>query len=91
MPQLWSIFVSVFLAELGDKTQVATLLFASDKNLHPIPVFIASAAALTLSSALAVFFGSFLSKYLQFIPLKLIAGVCFIGIGCWTIWDHFQK
>lgn len=91
MAQLWSIFVSVFLAELGDKTQVATLLFASDKNLHPVSVFLASAGALALSSALAVFFGSFLGRYLQFIPLKLIAGICFIGIGCWTIWDFYQK
>jgi putative Ca2+/H+ antiporter (TMEM165/GDT1 family) len=89
--QLGSIFLSVFLAELGDKTQVATLLFASDKNLHPLPVFLASAGALVLSSAMAVFLGSTLSKYLTFIPLKLIAGICFIGIGCWTIWDYLQK
>lgn len=91
MTQLWSIFISVFLAELGDKTQVATVLFASDKDLQPIPVFLASASALVLSSALAVFLGSTLGKYLDFIPLKLLAGIAFIGIGSWTIWDHFQK
>lgn len=91
MLQLWPIFVSVFLAELGDKTQVATVLFASNKEVTPLGVFFASASALVLSSALAVFFGSTLGKYLHLIPLKLIAGVCFIGIGVWTLFDHFQK
>lgn len=91
MLQLWPIFVSVFLAELGDKTQIATVLFASNKDVSPIGVFVASAGALALSSALAVFFGSILGKYLHLVPLKLIAGVCFMGIGIWTIYDHFQK
>lgn len=91
MPQIWSIFISVFLAELGDKTQLATVLFASDKSLSPVSVFMASAGALVLSSLLAVFFGNVLGRYMEFVPLKLIAGLCFIGIGCWTVWDHFQK
>ncbi len=91
MPQLWSIFISVFMAELGDKTQLATVLFASDKSLSALQVFLASAGALALSSAIAVFLGSTVGRYMQFTPLKLIAGVCFIGIGCWTVWDHFQS
>jgi putative Ca2+/H+ antiporter (TMEM165/GDT1 family) len=91
MLSLWPIFVSVFLAELGDKTQIATVLFASNKEVSPLAVFCASAGALVLSSALAVFFGSFLGKHLHLIPLKLIAGLCFIGIGVWTVYDHCQK
>lgn len=91
MTNLWPIFVSVFLAELGDKTQVATLLFSANKDVHPFGVFLASAGALVLSSALAVFLGSQLGRYMDFIPLKLLAGVGFIGIGLWTLFDHFQK
>lgn len=91
MLQIWPIFISVFLAELGDKTQLATMLFSTEKNLNPWAVFIASAGALVLSSALAVFVGRSLGNYMEFVPLKLIAGCCFIGIGLWTVWDHFQK
>ena len=46
--------VTVFLAELGDKTQLATLLFASEGKVSPLMVFVASAGALVLSSAIAV-------------------------------------
>lgn len=90
MSSLIPIFISVFLAELGDKTQLATVLFASDKSISPFMVFLAAAGALVCSTALAVFLGSLLGKYLEFIPLKLIAGVLFIAIGAWTIWDHFK-
>lgn len=91
MLQLWPIFLAVFLAELGDKTQVATVLFASNKDVSPMGVFLASAGALVLSSAFAVFLGSTLGKHLHLIPLKLIAGICFIGIGTWTLVEYFQK
>ena len=49
---LWPIFVTVFLAELGDKTQLATLLFAAEQNTSKIGVFLASAGALVLSRSI---------------------------------------
>ena len=55
---LWPIFVTVFFAELGDKTQLATLLFAADQSTNKVGVFAASAGALVLSSLIAVFVGS---------------------------------
>lgn len=61
MMGLWSIFATVLLAELGDKTQVATLLFAADPRLSHLGVFIASAGALAFFSLLAVFVGGQLS------------------------------
>ena len=59
-----SIFLSVFLAELGDKTQLATLLFATDGKISPTGVFFASAGALVLSSLIAVAAGTFAKEYL---------------------------
>ncbi len=90
MLKLFSIFAAVFVAELGDKTQLATLLFASDRELSPFMVFIAAASALVVSTALAVLVGNFAGRYLEVMPLKLIAGVGFLAIGAWTIAEHFR-
>lgn len=82
-----AIFVTVFFAELGDKTQLATLLFAADKSTNKVGVFAASAEALVLSSVIAVLVGSPLSGYIPSRALKLVAGVSFIGIGIWVLID----
>lgn len=84
---LWSIFITVLLAELGDKTQIATLLFAADPRLSRLGVFVASAGALALSSLLAVLIGGQLANVLSPRLLKGIAGAGFILIGLWTLWD----
>ncbi len=90
MLKLLSIFAAVFVAELGDKTQLATLLFASDRDLHPLWVFVAAASALVLSTALAVVVGTLGARYLEMVPLKLIAGIGFMVIGAWTLMEHFR-
>jgi putative Ca2+/H+ antiporter (TMEM165/GDT1 family) len=84
---LWPIFVTVFFAELGDKTQLATLLFAAEQNTSKVGVFAASAGALVLSSLIAVLVGSQLSAYIPPRALKLAAGVGFIAIGIWVLID----
>jgi len=85
------IFASVFLAELGDKTQLATLLFASDEHAPaPLLVFLAAASALVVSTAIAVTLGTAAERYLTILPLKLIAGIGFIAIGLWTVAVHFR-
>ena len=90
MSQLLAIFVAVFLAELGDKTQLATLLFATDKQQSPWLVFLAASAALIVATGIAVLLGNVAARYIEGIPLKLIAGIGFLAIGAWTIWGHFQ-
>ena len=80
-----TVFTTIFLAELGDKTQLATLLYAADAENSKWIVFGASAFALILTSALAVLVGSFLSSHLNPRYLSWIAGVAFIGIGVVTI------
>lgn len=90
MQQVVIIFITVFLAELGDKTQLATVLFASDKQLSPLLVFFAAAGALIASTAIAVTLGTFAEAYLSRVPLQLIAGIGFVAIGMWTMWGHFS-
>ena len=84
------VFLTVFLAELGDKTQLATLLFASDRDHDPLIVFLAASLALVAATGIAVLLGALAEAYLARLPLKLIAGLGFIAIGIWTLWGHFQ-
>jgi putative Ca2+/H+ antiporter (TMEM165/GDT1 family) len=91
MQQMIPVFLTVFLAELGDKTQLATLLFASDKDRDPWMVFFASAGALVVAAAIGVLCGAAAAKYIDGLPMKLIAGVGFIAVGLWTVWSHFTQ
>jgi putative Ca2+/H+ antiporter (TMEM165/GDT1 family) len=83
---LSTVFVSVFVAELGDKTQLATMLFASDKDASKLTVFLGAALALVLSSAIGVAAGSLISQYVSAKTLQYVAGIGFVGIGLWTLW-----
>jgi putative Ca2+/H+ antiporter (TMEM165/GDT1 family) len=82
---LVAIFATVFLAELGDKTQLATVLFASNADNRPLWVFAAASAALLAATALGVTAGSLLSNYVNTRYLSLLAGIGFIVIGAWTL------
>ena len=78
---IFTIFASVFLAELGDKTQLATALFAGEGDRPKWLVFLASSAALVTSTALATLAGSLLHGLFAGPWLKLAAGVAFIILG----------
>ena len=80
------VFGSVFIAEMADKTQLVTLLFAADKEVSKLTVFIGSAAALILASGIGVLAGSLLSQVLNVKTMSLIAGVGFIVIGAFTLY-----
>ena len=78
-----AIFLSVFLAELGDKTQLATLLYATDPGTGKLRVFLAAGGALLLSTLIAVVVGEELGRLLDPRHLKIAAGIGFIAIGLW--------
>jgi putative Ca2+/H+ antiporter (TMEM165/GDT1 family) len=90
MRELMTMFFTIFVAELGDKTQLATLLFASEKKVSPLTVFLTAASALVIGTAIAVLLGTAASRYMTAVPLKLIAGVGFVLIGAWTITQYFR-
>ncbi len=80
-----AVFVSIFIAELGDKTQLATLLFASDPSVSRAGVFLAAAAALMASTLIAVLAGAVLGSAIAPGVLRTVAGIAFIGIGAWML------
>jgi putative Ca2+/H+ antiporter (TMEM165/GDT1 family) len=83
---LAAVFASVFVAEMGDKTQLATLLFASDKEVSKWTIFLGASMALVATSAIGVLVGSTLSNYVSEKHLHYFAGAGFVVIGLWTLW-----
>ncbi|MBK8098186.1 MAG: TMEM165/GDT1 family protein [Planctomycetes bacterium] len=81
-----TVFGSVFVAELGDKTQLATMVFAANAQTSRWVIFFGSAAALVLTSALGVAAGSVLTQWISEKTLHWLAGLAFIAIGIWTLW-----
>jgi len=80
-----SVFITVFLAEIGDKTQLATMLFAAEAKTSKWVVFAGSAIALVLAAAIGVLVGAQIERFISPRTLKIVAGVGFIAIGVWTI------
>ena len=80
-----TVFFTIFVAELGDKTQLATLLYASDASHPKLTVFAASAAALVLSSALGVLAGSLVAEHINPKIIRWLAGLGFIAVGLWVL------
>jgi putative Ca2+/H+ antiporter (TMEM165/GDT1 family) len=85
LKSLITIFGTVFLAELGDKTQLATLLFAADARHNPWLVFAAASIALVCAAGIGVIAGGFVAKHVDTRMLSIVAGIGFIAIGAWTL------
>jgi putative Ca2+/H+ antiporter (TMEM165/GDT1 family) len=82
---LLTTFGMVFLAELGDKTQLATFCLSADCGGNRLAVFLGSAGALVLSSLIAVLLGDTLSRYVPPNYIRLAAGCFFVAVGIWTL------
>ena len=82
-----TVFGIVFLAELGDKTQLATMLIASKSPDNLIAVFVGASAALIVASSIGVLAGGIISQYISPKQLSYVAGAGFLLIGVWTIWQ----
>lgn len=77
---LISVFVTIFLAELGDKTQLASILMTSKTN-KPVLVFIGTMLAFAVATIIGVALGSVITKFLPFSFIKVGAAIAFIIIG----------
>ena len=82
---LVTVFATVFVAELGDKTQLSTLLYAAGAGNSKWVVFLGSAFALVVSSALVVFAGGLIGPRVDPKVLAKIAGAGVIAVGVWTM------
>ncbi len=83
-----SSFGLVFLAELGDKTQLAVVALASQTK-SPLGVFIGAGSALLVSALLAVLLGWNLPRLVPETATRIVhyvAGGLFVLVGAWTIW-----
>lgn len=88
----WRVFLTtfgvIFLAEMGDKTQLATMTMAAQSK-RPWTVFISSALALTAVSAIGVLVGSLLGDYIPLNWVKRVAALAFIVIGILMLLGKF--
>jgi len=88
---LVTVFASVFIAEMADKTQLVTMLFATDRNVSKWTVFLGAASALILTSAIGVAAGSLLSQVINPRAMTILAGAGFILIGAWTLFHGMSQ
>jgi Ca2+/H+ antiporter, TMEM165/GDT1 family len=79
-----STFLMIFLAELGDKTQVSTFAFAAE-SASPLSVFLGAALALVCTSLLGVVLGGLVGRFVPARIMKFVAAVVFLGFGVWTL------
>jgi putative Ca2+/H+ antiporter (TMEM165/GDT1 family) len=80
-----TVFLTVFVAEIGDKTQLATMLFASERETNKWVIFAGSALALVCAAAIGVLVGAQIERFVKPATLKIVAGLGFIVIGLWTL------
>ena len=88
----WRVFLTtfgvIFLAEMGDKTQLAAMTMSAQSR-KPWAVFVGSALALTAVSAIGVVVGSVVGNYIPLLWIKRAAAVAFIVIGVLILLDKF--
>jgi putative Ca2+/H+ antiporter (TMEM165/GDT1 family) len=81
---------AVFLAELGDKTQLATFGFAVESKAR-LSVFLGAASALVLTSFLAVVAGGLVGRLIPPGLLQRFSGVLFVALGLWILWSSWRS
>ena len=77
---LFTTFITVFVAEMGDKTQLTTITLSSTTN-KPLAVFMGSSVALILATLLGALAGGSIANLIPAFLLKLLSGIVFLFIG----------
>jgi len=86
-----TVFGAVFIAEMADKTQLVTMLFAADKAVSKLTVLSAAILALALTSVIGVAAGTLLSHLINPRWMSMLAGVAFVLIGVITFYHGWQN
>ena len=84
-------FVTVFLAELGDKSQLAAIALSSDSNKSPKAIFLGTVAALILASLIGVVLGEGTAQLLPTKWTKIVAGIGFAILAIRLLWFNRSK
>jgi len=79
-------FTTLFIAEMGDKTQLAVFSLVTDTKL-PLAVFLGASMALIIVTLIGALFGGLITKIIPAYYLKIGAGFLFLGIGGFTLWE----
>ncbi|MFO0645749.1 MAG: TMEM165/GDT1 family protein [Polyangiales bacterium] len=79
-------FVTVFIAELGDKTQLAALGLAAGSRGR-VTVFVGASLALVCTTALAVVAADAITRLIDPLTLRRAAALLFIALGVWSLWQ----
>ena len=83
-------FTTIFIAELGDKTQIATLMLSAESG-RPIIVFLGSSLALISSSIVGVLIGKWVSKKISPRKFALSTGILMILISIFLAYETFKN
>ena len=83
-------FSTLFIAEMGDKTQMAVFTLVTDTK-NPLSVFLGASVALAFVTLIGVDLGGLVAKYVPPHYLRIGAGFLFVGIGFYTLWETFSE
>jgi putative Ca2+/H+ antiporter (TMEM165/GDT1 family) len=85
-----STFVMIFLAELGDKTQISTFALATNSS-SMLSVFLGASGALVLTTLIAVVLGGVIGRFVPEKLIKIASAAVFIGFGVVTLIEAFSE
>ena len=86
----WTVAVAFFLAEMGDKTQLATVALAADFNTV-VPVWAGTTAGMLIADAVGIIISIVLQKRLPEKQIKWFAALVFIGFGVWGLFEALRS
>jgi putative Ca2+/H+ antiporter (TMEM165/GDT1 family) len=83
----WTVAIAFFIAEMGDKTQLATVALAA-KYQTIIPVWLGTTAGMMIADGIGIIFGIVLGKKIPERAMKWFAAILFIGFGIWGLYEY---
>jgi putative Ca2+/H+ antiporter (TMEM165/GDT1 family) len=86
----WLAFSTLFIAEMGDKTQLAVFSLTADSQA-PFSVFLGAGLALCVVTLIGALFGGMVTRFVPPTYLRLGAGFLFVGIGVYTLWESYVR